>query len=86
MLLAEAKTIYSPDEVGQKFVTPSGDMVEKVNIILCWCLIQQRELFQPFRNAPLVLAEAKSVYGLYDTGNKYRVPSGNNDEKVAKVK
>ena len=82
MLLAEAKTIYGPDEVGQKFVTPSGDMVEKVNIILCWCLIQQRELFQPFRNAPLVLAEAKSVYDLYDTGNKYKVPSVNNDEKV----
>ena len=28
------------------------------------------------RTNPLVLAEAKSIYDLYDTGNKYLVPSG----------
>ena len=29
-----------------------------------------------FRTSPLVLAEAKSIYSLYDTGNKWKVPSG----------
>ena len=28
------------------------------------------------RTNPLVMAEAKSIYDLYDTGNKYLVPSG----------
>ena len=28
------------------------------------------------------MAEAKRVYGLYDTGNKYKIPSGDMDEKV----
>merc|ERR1712045_900636 len=29
-----------------------------------------------YRTDPLVMAEAKSIYDLYDTGNKYLVPSG----------
>ena len=32
------------------------------------------------RNSPLVLAEAKSIYDLYDTGHKYITPSGEPDK------
>ena len=34
MALAEAKSIHGFGEVGQKFVEPSGDMVEKVIIVI----------------------------------------------------
>merc|ERR1712037_457076 len=33
-----------------------------------------------FRTAPLVLPEAKSIYGIDDTGNKFLQPSGEPDE------
>ena len=82
MALAEAKSIHGFGEVGQKFVEPSGDMVEKVIMINIFLDSLWIQIFQPFRNSPLVLAEAKSVYGLYDTGNKYKIPSGDMDEKV----
>ena len=38
--------------------------------------------FQPFRTAPLILADAKSIYGDGHTGHKYVTPSLENDEKV----
>ena len=33
-----------------------------------------------FRTSPIVLAEAKSIYGPDTTGNKYKQPSGLLDE------
>ena len=38
--------------------------------------------FQPFRNAPTLLAEAKTIYGDGHTGRKYVTNAVDMDEKV----
>ena len=39
-------------------------------------------IFQPFRNSPMVLAEAKTIYGDGHTGRKYVTNAKDMDEKV----
>ena len=41
--------------------------------------------FQPFRNSPIILPEAKTIYGVGDVGQKYVTPSEVVDEKVGNM-
>ena len=86
MKLAEAKTIYGDGHVGQKYVTPTAVVDEKVSYLIDVFWYFQEFVFQPFRNSPMVLAEAKSIYDDGHVGQKYLTPSVANDEKVVHLK
>ena len=86
--IAEAKTIHGDWHGGQKHVMSSGDMDKKVksfsmNVVLK--LINYSFPFQPFRNSPIILPEAKTIYGVGDVGQKYVTPSEVVDEKVGNM-